>query len=92
MAVQIGHVRNEKAHTSAIPEMGAKWNGIPPDGAVSRKGENMIVYDRKTGEITSDMTPEQRQKAWEHIVREHVKAHPELLERSEKDESSNVGN
>lgn len=40
-----------------------------------------IVLDRKTGEVLSSQkfTPQQNRKAWEIIIREYVKKHPEAL-------------
>lgn len=40
-----------------------------------------IVMDRKTHEIISapDLTQEQRNLLWEHIVRAYLDAHPEVL-------------
>lgn len=41
----------------------------------------MIVLDRKTGEVLQreELTPEQRQTAWEQILRAYLEAHPEAL-------------
>ena len=41
----------------------------------------MIVLDRKTGEVLQreELTPEQRQTAWEQILRAYLAAHPEAL-------------
>lgn len=41
-----------------------------------------IVCDRKTGAVKSapTLTPEQNSRAWETILREYIKKHPEVLE------------
>lgn len=40
-----------------------------------------IVCSRKTGEVkTAGMTAEQNNKAWEIILREYIKRHPDVLE------------
>lgn len=41
----------------------------------------MIVLDRKTGEVLQreELTLEQRQTAWESILRAYLAAHPEAL-------------
>lgn len=51
-----------------------------------------IVIDRKTGEILAahELTSEQKQKAWESIVKTYAERHPEklqeLIETKEKNE------
>lgn len=46
-----------------------------------------IIADRKTGEIISapKLTQEQRQRAWEIIVRAYVEKHPELQQLGKED-------
>ena len=41
----------------------------------------MITINRKTGQVIQMDIPskEQSQKAWEKIVTEHIKRHPEVL-------------
>lgn len=44
-----------------------------------------IVINRSTGDVKSPkLTQEQSQKAWEIIVREYVKKHPEILKEVKK--------
>ena len=41
-----------------------------------------IVISRKTGEVISApvLTPEQREAAWEAVIRAHVRKHPEIFQ------------
>ena len=46
-----------------------------------------IVIDRTSGEVfaTSELTPEQKQQAWEAVLRNYLKKHPDLFENGIKE-------
>ena len=52
-----------------------------------------IVIDRKTGEILAapELTSEQKQKAWEFIVKTYVEKHPEKLQELFETQEKNEG-
>lgn len=52
-----------------------------------------IVIDRKTGKILSapQLTPDQKQAAWESIVKAYVEKHPEKLQIDYNTEEMNKG-
>ena len=52
-----------------------------------------IVINRSTGKVVSApaLTPEQREAAWEAIIRAHVRRHPEIFQ-SQNQEKVNPTN
>lgn len=52
-----------------------------------------IRIDRKTGNLltTQKLTPEQRQRVWEIIVRAYVEKHLELLQQLGKEDGNERG-
>lgn len=52
-----------------------------------------IVIDRKTGELLDarEPTTEQKQKAWEIIVKNYVEKHAEILQEQEETNENNEG-
>lgn len=52
-----------------------------------------IVIDRSTGKLLSapKPMPEQREKAWEAIVKAYVEKHPQLLQQLGEEEEKEKG-
>lgn len=51
-----------------------------------------IIISRSSGEIISApvLTPEQRDAAWEAIIRAHVRRHPEIFQEQPKGEGESA--